>query len=64
MADKLTTFKCRLSRKYGCHKLLEPQGPVKVCNGMARPLLLCFTDEEDLSADAHQIGSYFLDFVS
>lgn len=34
-ADNLTTFTCQLSRYSGSLNLLEPQGPVLACNGVA-----------------------------
>jgi hypothetical protein len=34
-ADNLTTFMCRLSRNSGSLNLLEPQGSVQACNGVA-----------------------------
>jgi len=37
-ADNFTTFICRLSSNYGNLKLLEPQGPVQTCYGMAWPI--------------------------
>ena len=37
MADNLNTFKCRLSRNSRSLNLLEPEGPVQACNGIAVP---------------------------
>ena len=39
-ADKLTTFKCRMSRKSGSLNLLEPSGSHLACNGTALHLPL------------------------
>jgi len=36
-ADNLTTFNPRRSKNSGNPKLLEPQGAVQACNGIALP---------------------------
>jgi hypothetical protein len=47
-ADNLTTFMCRLSRNSMSLELLEPESPVRACNGVALPFVLQIPSQHKL----------------
>jgi hypothetical protein len=54
-ADNLTTFMCRLSQNLGASTLMEPSGPVQVCNGIASNFTFSLT--------AHRRNSLLQKFI-
>ena len=70
VADNLTTFNCRLFRNSGSLDLLERQGPVHACIGVALPTKYtavrinpkCFPKQQRVSAHKASISRLLLTF--